>query len=135
MKNFVLLLGHVGNDPDVKHFDDNQVANFNLATKKRGYTAKNGTEVPEKTTWHRIVVWGGLARVVEGHVKKGQMLQLTGEISNREYVTKEGEKRYITEILCNDLEFVGGKPQYQNANSHEDQPQGYGSEATNDLPF
>ena len=70
--NKVILIGNVGKDPDIKYFDnDNVKANFSLATNDRAYTAANGTQIPERTEWHNIVCWRGLAQVVEKFVKKG----------------------------------------------------------------
>lgn len=108
--NKVILLGNVGQDPDVRSLDNGiKVANFTLATTERGYTLKNGTQVPEKTEWHNIVVWRGLAEVVEKYVKKGDKLYLEGKIKTRSYDDKQGVKRYMTEIYVDNLELLTPK--------------------------
>ena len=108
--NKVILLGNVGKDPEIKYFDnDRAVANFSLATTERGYRTTNGIDVPEKTEWHNISVWGGLAKVVEQYVKKGDPLYIEGKIRTRSYDDKTGVKRYITEISVDNLEMLGRK--------------------------
>ena len=103
-------MGNVGQDPDVRSLDNGiKVANFTLATTERGYTLKNGTQVPEKTEWHNIVVWRGLAEVVEKYVKKGDKLYLEGKIKTRSYDDKQGVKRYMTEIYVDNLELLTPK--------------------------
>ena len=87
--NKVILLGRVGKDPDVKRFDDdNSVASFSLATSERGYKLQNGTEVPEKTEWHNIVCYKGLATIAERFVKKGDQLYIEGKIRTK--ISKKG---------------------------------------------
>lgn len=108
--NKVILLGNVGQDPGVRSLDNGiKVANFTLATTERGYTLKNGTQVPDKTEWHNIVVWRGLAEVVEKYVKKGDKLYLEGKIKTRSYDDKQGVKRYVTEIYVDNLELLTPK--------------------------
>ncbi|NLA61762.1 MAG: single-stranded DNA-binding protein, partial [Bacteroidales bacterium] len=75
--NKVILVGNVGRDPEIKYFDnDRAVANFSLATTERGYRTSGGIDVPEKTEWHNITCWGGLAKVAEQYVKKGDPLYI-----------------------------------------------------------
>lgn len=108
--NKVILIGHVGQTPDVKHFDGgNAVASFSLATTERAYTAQNGTRVPERTEWHSVVVWGGLAKVVEQYVDKGSKLYVEGKIKTRSYDDAKGIKRYITEIYVDELQMLSTK--------------------------
>ena len=112
--NKVILLGRVGKDPDIKRFDDdNSVASFSLATSERGYTAKNGTVVPEQTEWHNIVCYKGLATIAERYVKKGDPLYIEGKIRTRSYEDKNQQKRYITEIIADKIELLGGKKEEQ----------------------
>ena len=106
--NKVILIGNVGKEPDVKALDSGKkVADFTLATSERGYTLANGTQVPERTEWHNIVVWGGLAEVVERYVNKGDKLYLEGKIRTRNYDDKQGIKRYMTEVYVDNLEMLG----------------------------
>lgn len=112
--NKVILLGRVGKDPDIKRFDDdNSVASFSLATSERGYTAKNGTVVPEQTEWHSVVCYKGLAAIAERYVKKGDPLYIEGKIRTRSYEDKNQQKRYITEIIADKIELLGGKKEEQ----------------------
>ncbi len=108
--NKVILIGHVGKDPDVKHFDGGaSVASFSLATTERGYTAANGTQVPDRTEWHNIVVWRGLAKIAEQYVRKGGLVYIEGKIRTRSYDDKNNIKRYVTEIYADSLELLGRK--------------------------
>lgn len=104
--NKVILIGNVGKDPDVKYFDNgNVVTNFQMATSERGYKLANGTEVPERTEWHNIVATRDRAQFVEKYVKKGSSVYVEGKIRTRNYDDKEGNKRYITEIIADRIEF------------------------------
>ena len=110
--NRVILVGNVGQDPRVKYFDTGSaVATFPLATTDRGYTLQNGTQIPEGTEWHNIVVWRGLADVVEKYVHKGDKLYLGGKIRTRSYDDSRGIKRYITELFVDNMEMLSVKPQ------------------------
>lgn len=103
--NKVIFVGNVGKDPEVRHFDTGQaVATFPLATTERGYTLTNGTEVPERTDWHNIVVSNKLALTVDKYVHKGDKLYIEGKIRTRSYTDKAGSQRYITEIYADTLE-------------------------------
>ncbi|MDD2475169.1 MAG: single-stranded DNA-binding protein [Dysgonamonadaceae bacterium] len=144
--NKVILLGNVGKDPEVKYFDnDRAVANFSLATTERGFKAANGTEVPERTEWHNISCWGGLAKIVEQYVKKGDPLYIEGKIRTRSYDDKNGVKKYITEINADNLEMLGrrsGSSSQPSDNSSSVSQQASGpaptaeiSEDSDDLPF
>ena len=105
--NKVILIGNVGRDPEVRHLDkDVTVANFTMATSE-SYTAKNGEKVTT-TEWHNIVVWRGLAKVVEQYVKKGDKLYIEGKIRTRAWDDKDGNKRYTTEIYTDNMEMLGG---------------------------
>jgi single-strand DNA-binding protein len=78
-----------------------------LATTERGYTAKNGTQVPERTDWHNIVMWGGLAEIAHKYLHKGSKVYVEGKIRTRSY-TKEGttETRYVTEVMVDNMEML-----------------------------
>jgi len=108
--NKVILLGNVGKDPEVRYLDNGvSVANFTLATSERGYTAANGTQVPEKTEWHNIVAWRGLAQIAERFVRKGSQIYIEGKIRTRSYDDNTGNKRYVTEIFADNIELLGRK--------------------------
>ena len=105
--NKVILVGNVGKDPEIRYFDTGSVkATFTLATNERGYTMANGTQVPDRTEWHNIVCWKGLAQVVEKYVTKGSQLYIEGKIRSRSYDDQSGNKRFITEINVDNLELL-----------------------------
>lgn len=111
MVNKVILLGNVGKDPEIKYFDnDVAVANFSLATTERGFKTRDGQEIPDRTEWHNIVAWRGLAKLAENYIKKGSQLYVEGKIRTRSYDDANGVKRYITEIVADVINFVGRKP-------------------------
>lgn len=107
-----MLIGNVGKEPDVRYYDaDQAVATFPLATTERGYKLQNGTEVPEHTDWHNIVVWRGLAKVVEKYVHKGDKLYIEGRIRYRSYDDQKGQRRFVTEILTENMELLSPRSQ------------------------
>ncbi|RHJ76889.1 single-stranded DNA-binding protein [Parabacteroides sp. AM08-6] len=131
--NKVILLGHTGKDPEVKDVAGTKVANISLATTEKGYTLQNGTQVPERTEWHNLIFWKGLAEVVEKYVKKGSQIYIEGKIKTRQYEDKTGSKRYVTEIFVDKLELLGSRPTQQEASP---QPEPYQPEPPkDDLPF
>lgn len=142
--NKVILVGNVGKDPDVKYFDNDSVkANFPLATSERGYTTASGTQVPERTEWHNIVCWRGLAQVVEKFVRKGTQVYVEGKIRSRSYDDQNGIRRYITEIYADTLEILSRRnPQTESANNTTTDASHSGQSAdleenseVDDLPF
>lgn len=130
--NRVYLKGNVGGDPIITHFDGGGcVAQFSLATTERGYTTKDGKEIPDITDWHNIVVKkSGLAGVVEAFVRKGSPLLIEGKIRTRTY-QKDGVEKYVTEILVDELELLGNKEKREAAPAPEPEEPA----AKDDLPF
>lgn len=109
--NKVILVGNVGRDPEVRYVEkDLPVATFSLATTTRGYKAKNGTQVPEHTEWHRIVMWRGLAKIAEQYIKKGTPVYIEGKLQTRNWTDQQGAQHYVTEIVASDLQLLGKKP-------------------------
>lgn len=105
--NKVILIGNVGKDPDVRYLDNGvAVATFSLATTERGYTLQNGTQVPDRTEWHNIVLWRGLAQTAEKYVHKGDKLYIEGKIRSRSYDDQNGIKRSIVEIFVDNMEML-----------------------------
>jgi len=103
--NKAILVGNVGRDPEVQYINENvPVARFTLATSET-YKDKNGEKVTQ-TEWHNIVVWRGLAKVVEQYVKKGSQLYIEGKITHRQY-EKDGVTKYFTEIVANSMQMLG----------------------------
>lgn len=105
--NKVILLGNAGKDPEVRYLDSGvAVATLSLATSERGYTLANGTQVPERTEWHNLVLWRGLAETAEKYVHKGDKLYIEGKIRTRSYDDQAGSKRYVTEIFVDNMEML-----------------------------
>jgi single-strand DNA-binding protein len=106
LKNRVQLIGHVGQEPEVKILEGGKkLATISLATNDV-YYKENGDKV-EQTEWHRITAWGKTAEIIEKYVIKGKELAITGKLSNRNYEDKNGEKRYITEIVATEILLLG----------------------------
>lgn len=109
--NKVMLIGNVGRDPEVKYIDQGvATATLSLATNTPGYTLPNGTVVPERTEWHRVLLWRKLAEIVEKYVRKGDKLYIEGELRTRSYTDKKGISHTITEIWANSMEMLSTKP-------------------------
>ena len=105
--NKVILVGHLGADPDMRYTPSGQgVCELRLATSE-SWNDKNGQR-QERTEWHRIVVWGKRAEVCSKYLAKGRPVFVEGRIQTRTYDDKDGNKRYITEIIANDVQFLGG---------------------------
>lgn len=118
--NKVMLIGNVGKDPDIRYYDKDQaVATFPLATTERGYTLPNGTKVPDRTDWHNIILWKGLAKIAEKYIHKGDKLYVEGRIRYRTYDDQKGQRRFITEILCDSMEMLTTKNE-SNMHSNDD---------------
>lgn len=121
--NKVILLGNVGKDPEVRYLDTGiAVATFPLATTDRAYTLANGTQVPERTEWHNLVLWRGLAETAEKYVHKGDKLYVEGKIRTRSYDDQSGARRYITEIFVDNMEMLTPKGAGQGTNVASQQP-------------
>ena len=107
-----MLIGNVGKEPEVRYVDGGMAtATLSLATTTRGYTLPNGTQVPERTEWHRILLWRKLAEVVEKYVHTGDKLYIEGELRTRSYTDKQGRTHHITEVWANNMEMLSAKPQ------------------------
>ncbi|MDD4812991.1 MAG: single-stranded DNA-binding protein, partial [Bacteroidales bacterium] len=104
--NKVILVGNVGKDPEIRHLENNLVlARFSLATSET-YKNKNG-EMVTNTEWHNIVAWRQLAELAERFIKKGRQLYVEGKITTRQWDDKEGNKRYTTEIVADNIRLLG----------------------------
>ncbi len=148
MINKATLIGNVGIDPEVRTLENGiKVATVSLATSER-FTDRQGQR-QERTTWHRIVLWRNLAELVEKYVHKGSQLYIEGRISNRQYKDKDGNDRFTTEIVANDMKFLGKREDNAGVNIDQNrsiQPPQIGTvppppiedipaENTDDLPF
>ena len=108
LKNKVQLIGNVGNEPEITNLESgNKVAKFSIATNE-SYKDSKGEKVTN-TQWHNIVAWGKIAEIVEKYVGKGKEVALEGKLTSRSYETKEGEKRYVTEVVVDEILLLGIK--------------------------
>ena len=131
--NKVILVGNLGKDPEVRYLDNGvAVANFSLATTEN-YKNKSGERVSQ-TEWHNIVLWRGLAEVAEKYLKKGASVYVEGKIKTRKWEDKEGNTRYNTEILADNMTMLGGKQSQDDSPSLSSTPTD-NSAKTDDLPF
>jgi single-strand DNA-binding protein len=106
LKNRVQLIGHVGNEPEIKNFEGGKkLANFSLATNETHKNEKG--EKVEETQWHKLVAWGKTAELIEKYVTKGKEIALEGKLTYKTFEGKNGEKRYITEVVVNEVVFLG----------------------------
>lgn len=137
--NKCIVLGRVGKDPEIKQFDGGSKASFSVATTERGFKTKDGKEYPEKTEWHNIVCWKGLATIVEKYVKKGDLIYIEGKITTRSWES-DGKKHYMTEIVADNIELLGNKSEKTEKDPFEEPPMGEkvgrgGINDNGDLPF
>ncbi|MBF1081624.1 MAG: single-stranded DNA-binding protein [Prevotellaceae bacterium] len=110
--NKVMLIGNVGKEPDIHYYDaDQAVAKITLATTDRGYTLKNGTQVPDRTDWHNLVFYRQLAKIVEQFVHKGDKLYVEGRLRYNTYDDKLGKRHFVTEIMVENMELLTPKQQ------------------------
>ncbi|MDY4891418.1 MAG: single-stranded DNA-binding protein [Prevotella sp.] len=110
--NKVMLIGNVGQEPEVRYVDAGvAVAKLTLATTERGYTLQNGTQVPDRTDWHRIILWKRLAEVAEKYVHKGDKLYIEGRLRYSTYDDKNGIRHNLTEIWAENMEMLTPKSQ------------------------
>jgi single-strand DNA-binding protein len=106
MKNKVQLIGHVGQEPEIKTFEGGKkLANITIATNDY-YINDKGDKV-EQTEWHKVTAWGKVAEIIEKYVTKGKEIAIEGKLTHRSYDDKDGNKRYITEVVVNDILLMG----------------------------
>ncbi len=141
--NKVILVGHLGKDPEVRHLDGGvTVASFPLATSET-YN-KDGKRI-EQTEWHNIVMWRGLAEVASKYLQKGKLVYIEGKLRTRSFEDKEGHKKYTTEIVAENFTMLGRKSDFEGsttphthdagtAEKHDDVDE-FISDGTDDLPF
>ena len=108
LRNSVRLIGNLGTNPELKEFESGKkVARFTLATNET-YTNQKGEKVTD-TCWHNLVLWGKTAEIADKYLEKGNEVAIEGKLTSRSYTSKEGEKKYITEIVVNELLMLGKK--------------------------
>ena len=106
LRNKVQLIGFVGQEPEIKNLDGGKkLANLSIATSEV-YYKENGDKV-ENTEWHRVTAWGKTADIIEKYVVKGKEIAIEGKLTHRSYDDKDGVKRYITEVVANEILLIG----------------------------
>ena len=106
IRNKVQLIGNVGNAPEVRNLDSGKkVASFSIATNE--FFKNSQGEKVQNTQWHTIVAWGKTAEIIEQYVGKGKEIAIEGKLTSRFYETNEGEKRYVTEVVANEILLLG----------------------------
>ena len=140
--NKVILLGNLGKDPDLRYTPSGKaVATFSLATSER-WTSQDGQK-QENTTWHNIVAWGKQAETMKEYLSKGRQVYIEGRIANRSYDDKDGNKKYISEVVVQSFSFVGNKGSSGNGGGQtapaepaaETAANAGSSQSDDDLPF
>ena len=108
LRNKVQLIGNLGNDPEIITLDSGKkLAKFSIATNE-SYKNTMGEKVTD-TQWHNVIAWNKTAEIIEKYVTKGNEIAIEGKLTSRSYESKEAEKKYITEVVCNELLMLGGK--------------------------
>ncbi len=133
--NKVMLIGNVGKDPEVNFTPSGvKVAQLRMATSET-WKDKDGA-VQEQTDWHTIIAWRGLADVVERLVRRGSRLYVEGKIQSRSFDDRDGHKRYVTEIIAENLLLLDAKrPEQSNSHAETEQSTGSSSAAADEIPF
>ena len=130
MLNKVILIGNVGKDPETRKFADTMVCNLTLATTEK-FKDKDGN-LKDATEWHNLQIWGKLGEIAEKYVKKGSQIYVEGKIKQRAYETENKQKKYITEIIVNELKLLGKK---EPTSANNAQVEGVSVNVESDLPF
>jgi single-strand DNA-binding protein len=108
LRNRVQLIGHLGMDPEIKNLEQGKkLARFSLATNEI-YTNSKGEKITD-TEWHYVVAWNKTAELVEQYLVKGKEVAVEGKLSTRSWEDEQGNKKYATEIVCNEVLFLGKK--------------------------
>ena len=112
--NKVILIGHVGNEPKVFEKAETLIVQLSLATTEKGYTLQNGTQIPDRTDWHNIVLWRKVADIARKYVHKGDKIYIEGKLRTRSYDDeKSGQKKFVTEVVADVIELLTPKNQSQ----------------------
>lgn len=118
MKNKVLLIGHLGGEPEIKDVGNaRKMARLRVATTDR---YKSGEEWKDDTQWHTVVAWGRQADLVGQHLHKGSKVAIEGRLVHRDYTDKEGRKQYVTEVVLSDLQLMSGRKEEAGAPAVEE---------------
>ena len=134
--NKVMLIGNVGQEPEIRYVDnDVAVARISIATTEKGYTLQNGTQVPDRTDWHTVILWRRLAKIVEEYVHKGDKLYIEGKIHYRSYSDAKGVRTNVTEVYADNMELLSPKPVKDNNEVMEDKPKSSDNNFLNEDTF
>lgn len=107
--NKVILVGNLGQDPETKYTPSGDaVTNLSIATSEQ-WKDKNSGEKKERTEWHRVVMWRKLAEIAAEYLRKGSQVYIEGKLQTRKWQDKDGNDRYTTEIVANEMQMLGGK--------------------------
>ena len=129
--NKVILIGNVGNDPEVRYLDRGvAIATFNLATTERGYVMQNGTQVPDVTEWHAVVLWRNLAEWAQQNLRKSMKVYVEGKLKTRSW-EKDGQIRRKTEVIAENVQILYRPEQYRR-NDNAAEPLNEEPESAND---
>ena len=132
--NKVLLIGNLGADPEFRSTPSGTpVATFNVATTDQ-WTNKEG-EQEQRTEWHRVVTWGKLAEISREYLKKGKQVYIEGRLQTRSWEDKEGQKKYVTEVVANQMLMLGRAVQENAVVGETERADSLPPEADNELPF
>lgn len=120
--NKVILVGNLGKDPEVRYLEGGTaVANFSIATSET-FKDRNSGEKKTNTEWHNVVLWRGLAEIAEKYLKKGMQVYIEGKLRTRQWQDKDGNNRYTTEIVGDNLQMLGRKDENNNGSTTSPQP-------------
>lgn len=142
--NRVFLLGNVGKEPEIRDSQVGKFATLTLATTDRGFTKQDGTQVPERTEWHNLVIFGRQAETVEKYVGKGMRLYVEGKLRTRKYTARDNTEKYVTEIVVDTFEMLSSKKEasnpavpFENQVRYQQNPQNWSGNdnTTQDVPF
>ena len=122
LKNSVRLIGNAGQDPELKTLDNGRkLARLSIATSEK--YKNNSGKIVDETYWHNLVIWGKQAEFAEKHIAKGERIAIEGKLTSRDYTSKDGQKRSVTEIVVNEILLLGArKPSEAPANDENDLP-------------
>lgn len=140
MLNKAQVIGHLGQDPKITNSQHGTIASFSVATTEKGYTTRDGRQIPDRTEWHNVVCFGRIADVVKAYLRKGSKVFIEGKMRTRQYESRDGIKRSIMEINADMLEMLDSKPtnQQQTSQAPQQPPQQYSGQPKkedDDLPF
>lgn len=131
--NKVMLMGHLGADPETRDANGTLIANLSLATSRK-YKDRNGQQV-EETEWHRVVLFGRTAEIAQEWLKKGSCIFVEGRLRTRQYEDRQGQKRFTTEIVCETMQFVNGNRDGQQSHQQSQPAAARQQQSFDDVPF